>query len=63
MHVCADIARYKDQMHLPVYDPKREGQKMEDVLRKADADLHEYTGELYTLIFKLSRSYQERIKK
>ena len=61
MRVSADIARYKMQNSLPVYDPERERSKMSGILRKTDADLREYMEALYTKIFELSRSYQHTV--
>jgi chorismate mutase/prephenate dehydratase len=59
MDVSADIARYKHENSMPVYDPARERQKLEDLTRKAkDAD---YIAALYSLIFELSRAVKERI--
>ena len=60
MRVCAEIARYKAQNGLPVFDAGRESKKMDDILSRTDSDLHEYMAPLYSQVFKLSRLYQER---
>lgn len=61
MSVSADIAKVKSQKGLPVHDSERERQKLDDVLSKTDPELREYVSALYTKIFELSRSYQERV--
>jgi len=58
MRVCADIAGYKAEHGLAVYDPARERSKLADVLRETDVELSEYIVELYTCIFKQSKAYQ-----
>jgi len=61
MRVSADIARYKMQNTLPVYDPEREKGKLSGILSKTDTDLREYMEALYMQIFELSRSYQHTV--
>ena len=60
MSVSADIAAYKAANGLPVLDAQREQAKLADVLSKTEPDIREYMSELYALIFRLSRAYQER---
>jgi len=61
MRVSVDVAHYKIQNSLPVYDAGREQRKLDDVLGKTDADLHEYMEALYLKIFELSRLCQDKI--
>ena len=61
MDVSAEIARYKLENHLPVHDPVREQQKLDDLSRKVDKDREAYVTALYTLLFELSRGEQERV--
>ncbi len=61
MEVAADIASYKKENGLPVLDAKREREKMMDVQAKSEEKFASYTGALYSLLFELSRSYQEKI--
>ena len=60
MTLSGDIAAYKKENGLPVLDVRREREKMADVQKKADERFASYTGALYSLLFELSRSYQEK---
>lgn len=59
MHVALEIAKYKKENNLPVFDPARE----RDVLNRQTAavgeDLTMYVKLLYNTLFDLSRSYQQ----
>ncbi len=61
MSVAAQIADYKQANNLPVFDPKREREKLHDIASKLPEELQEYGYALYSLIFELSRSSQTRI--
>ena len=61
MEVAANIANYKKENGLPVLDPKREKAKLLDVMDKSPENLKDYTALLYSLMFELSRSYQNRL--
>ncbi len=61
MDVAAGIAAYKKEHGLPVLDPSRERAKLLDVAEKTPAALQEYAVSLYSLLFELSRSYQNRL--
>ncbi len=61
MEVAGEIAAYKKANGLPVLDMKREREKLADVQKKAEAKFSSYTGSLYSLLFELSRAYQEKI--
>ena len=61
MEISSDVARYKAENNLPVYDPARERQKLADIGSKLPDDLKEYGYTLYSLLFELSRSRQSRI--
>ncbi len=61
MSVCADIAKYKKENSLPVLDVKREREKLRDIVERMPDDIKEYSSCLYSLIFELSRSYQNNI--
>ncbi len=60
MEVSGDIARYKQQNNLPVYDPKRERDKLEEVGAMADPDHRDATQRLYGMLFELSRAAQRQ---
>lgn len=61
MDVSAQLAVYKKDNNLPVYDPARERKKLGAVLNKTPEELRTYASALYSLLFDLSRSYQEKI--
>ena len=61
MDVSAEIAQYKRQNNMPVFDPERERQKLYDVCCKVNEDRKAYVSELYSLLFTLSRAEQQRI--
>lgn len=61
MAISSEIAAYKKNNNLPVMDLKRERDKLSDLIDKSDDNLKSYTSVLYSLLFELSRSYQDRI--
>ena len=61
MDVAAAIAEYKKENALPVLDPSRERQKLLNVAEMAPEALRDYAVSLYSLLFELSRGYQNRI--
>ena len=61
METAADIARCKRGMGKAVMDAKREREKLLDILGKCPEEFQDYSSSLYSLIFELSRSYQNRI--
>ena len=61
MDFSEEAARYKQENNLPVYDPAREKQKLDDVAGKVSKGRESYITALYTLLFELSRADQERI--
>lgn len=61
MMVAAEIAAYKRENGRPVYDPVREREKLRDITAKFPENLQEYAYALYSLVFELSRSSQNRI--
>jgi len=61
MDVSANIAKYKKQNNIPVYDPAREQQKLQDLSDNLNERYKTYIIELYSLIFELSRTEQGKI--
>lgn len=61
MEVAAGIAAYKKENHLPVLDMRREREKLLKIAEKTPEGLREYAVILYSLIFELSRSSQNRL--
>ena len=60
MDVAAKIAEYKKENHQPIFVPARERAKLKDVAEKAGPDMANYTRVLYSMLFELSRSYQQK---
>lgn len=61
MNVAAKIADYKKENNMPILAPAREREKLQDVAKKAGADMAGYTKVLYSMLFELSRSYQGKL--
>jgi len=61
MDIAAKVARYKQQHNIPIYDPERERQKLHDLSQKVENNRAAYVTMLYSLLFELSRTEQERI--
>ncbi len=61
MELSAAIAEYKKENNLPVLDVKRERDKLLRVMEQSPEGIKEYAVSLYSLIFELSRSYQNRL--
>ena len=61
MDVSANIAKYKAEHKLPVYDPARERQKLYELSGMVKEGREAYVTALYSLLFELSRCDQERI--
>ena len=61
MEGAAQIAGYKKAHNLPALDAGRERAKLQQIADAAPEDLREYAVSLYSLIFELSRSCQNRL--
>lgn len=61
MDVSAAIAAYKKENNLPVLDSQREREKLLDVANKSPEAVKDYAVALYSLLFELSRGYQNRM--
>lgn len=61
METAADIAAYKKENGLGVLDASRERKKLEGVAAALPEGLREYGVSLFSLLFELSRSSQNRI--
>ena len=60
MEIAAKIADYKKENKLPILVPSREREKLQDVAKKAEPEMANYTRVLYSMLFELSRSYQSK---
>ena len=60
MKVALEIAKYKKENNLPVFDPARERDVLNKQVAAVDEDMAMYVKLLYNTLFDLSRSYQQR---
>lgn len=58
MEISSQIADYKKEQNIPIFDPVREREKLSDVAAKVPPELQSASKVLYSLLFELSRSYQ-----
>ena len=61
MDTAAQIAAYKKENGLPVFDPARERAKLADIASKVRPEMQGYAESLYSTMFDLSRSYQRKL--
>lgn len=61
MDIAAGIAQYKKENNLPVLNSKREREILNEISKKTRPETQNYMRVLYSLIFELSRSYQNRL--
>ena len=61
MDVSARIAGVKKEKSMPIFVPAREREKLADVAEKAGPEMSNYTRVLYSMLFELSRSYQNKL--
>ncbi len=61
METAAEIAKYKKENNMPVFNKERERNVLNSVTEDMPSELQGYTKTLYETIFNLSRSYQKRI--
>ncbi len=61
MAIAKEIALYKKENRLPIYDSERERAVLNRVTALAGEELADYTGVLYQTMFDVSRSYQHTV--
>lgn len=61
MEIVTDIAKYKKENNIPVLNSKREREILNEITKKTNNDISGYMSVLYSLMFELSRSYQNRM--
>ncbi len=61
MDVAAEIAAFKKEHGLPVLDQRREKEKLLEIAQSVPEELREHAVSLYSLLFELSRSRQNRL--
>ena len=60
MDVAAEIARFKQEHGIKVLDSRREAEKLRQIEDRTPEELRDYAASLYSLLFELSRSHQNR---
>lgn len=61
MELSNEVAQYKRAMGIPVIDMTRERDKRNKIFEKSPKEIREYLPQLYSVVFDLSRSYQNRL--
>ena len=61
MDVATRIADVKKEKSLPIFVPAREREKLVDVAEKAGPEMANYIRVLYSMLFELSRSHQNKL--
>lgn len=61
MDIAAQIAQCKRESNMPIMQSTREREKLADVSAKSRDDMSSYLRVLYSLLFELSRTYQEKL--
>ena len=61
MHISGEIGLYKKENRRVINDPIRERTLITEIANRAPKEIEEYTRLLYSVIFELSRSYQNRL--
>ena len=60
MEIAAQVADYKKERNLPIFVPAREREILQSVAQQAGPEMANYTRVLYSMLFELSRSYQQK---
>lgn len=60
MKAVAEVAKFKKENNLPIYNGKREREVLDKVASKVSPDLALYARVLYNTLFSVSRAYQAR---
>ena len=61
MNVAGNIGEYKKENNIPVYDARREEEKLRSIIDAAPEEYRDYASALYSLMMDLSKSYQYRV--
>lgn len=60
MDVAGKIAAYKKEHGFPIYHPAREQEVLQKAAMTAGTELADYVQDLYSVIFELSKRYQNK---
>lgn len=60
MDIAAQVAEFKKENNMPIFVPARERAILQSVADKAGPEMANYTRVLYSMLFELSRSYQQK---
>ena len=61
MELSNEVAQYKCAKGIPVIDMTRERDKRNKIFEKSPQEVRDYLPQLYSVVFELSRSYQNRL--
>ena len=63
MEVAGQVADYKRENNLPIYQPQREREILETIEQKAGPVLGRYARDLFAKLMELSKDYQREVLK
>ena len=61
MRICSQIAAYKKENGIAIYDPDREKEKLDEIRRISPNDMEDSCVMLYNKIMEISKDFQEKI--
>ena len=61
MRICSQIAKYKKENGIEIYDPEREKEKLDEIRRISPNDMEDSCVMLYNKIMEISKDFQEKI--
>ena len=61
MRICSQIAAYKKENGIAIYDPEREKEKLDEIRRISPNDMEDSCVMLYNKIMEISKDFQEKI--
>jgi chorismate mutase/prephenate dehydratase len=61
MEICKLVAEYKAENGMPILAPEREKEILSTVTENASPEIRQYATELFSVIMKLSRDYQDTV--
>ena len=61
MDMAVKVAEYKKENNIPIYNPTREQEVLDRLAKKVGADRLEAITKIYSLLFLLSRTEQEKL--
>jgi 3-dehydroquinate dehydratase-2 len=61
LEIAEQIAGYKEENGIPIFDPQREQEKIADIIGKANSEIRPHAKKLYSTLFEISRAHQAAV--